>query len=216
MQRLNHVSNGSTRKPFQLRSEERHQVYRERLNQRVREQEEESAKARCFKARAFHASPPPTLQKTKITTTPQPFNLQGIPRHDAYEMDCVKRLKAEEEERQKEIRNRMKANRIPLTHQNPFTPKLPSSKERKIVFHEPNLSVEKRLEQRHEYDESIRKKTMEKIEARLKMEEDEATREFEELSRLRERPVCEGGYKFTARPLNRNILLNSSMSSISN
>jgi len=199
--------------PFRLRSDERGEIYRQSMNEKARE-EAELAKARRFKARSFVNKPPSavTRPKHRETTSPRPFNLECVSRHEAYEASFKAKLHEEETLKQRQSRVH-RANPIPPSNKNPFTPEKPSEKGRSnLSFQSPDLNVEERLKRRHEFDESVRQKQQRELEAALQLDEQAYVAEMEELKKLRRLPVSEGGMAFTASPISSNLRLRSNPS----
>ena len=205
-------SQGSDVKPFQLRSDQRHEIYQSRLKERISSQEKADREARNFKARSFKNRPPPAILKpTGKTTSPNPFHLESTTRHEAFEEEFNNKIK-EEEERQRQL-SQVKVKPISSAIQTPFTPKLPSHKDRQLVFKTPTLSVEKRLQRRHEFDESIRVKEQLKAAVLSKEKERRQSEELQEIERLRSLPSSQGGMRFKARAIPRNLNLSPNVNS---
>ena len=159
--------------------------------------------ARNFKARSFSNKPPSFIPKLsgKITS-PQPFNLECVSRHESYQQSMHEKMKQEEEE-QRQL-SKIKAKPMPAS-QSPYTPNLPSKSGRTLQFDSPSLSVEKRLEQRHEFDRLVREKEQQRVQAQKQEEKLKYQQEVGEMQRLRKLPITEGGMQFTARPVRQKL-----------
>ena len=201
--------------PFRLRSDERGDCYRQIMNEKARE-EAELSKTHRFKARSFVNKPPSVIPKPKIreATSPKPFNLECISRHKAFEASF--KTKVHDEEVLMEQQSRVhKANPIPSSNDNPFTPQKRSANDQSdISFQTPDLSLEERLKCRHEFDEAVRLKHQHELETSLQLDEQAHAEEMEEIKRLRRLPVSEGGMAFTAKPIPSNLRLRATPSSI--
>jgi len=101
-------------KPFNLRSSARHEAYQKQLEEKRKQEEEESRKQALFHARAFNKSPAPEPRRSeRHITAPQPFHLKSIARHEAQEEEKRRKLAQEEAERRRQTT--FKAKPVPKT-----------------------------------------------------------------------------------------------------
>jgi len=89
-------------KPFHLQSEERHRAYQQHLAEQLALEEEEKKQNMLFTAKPIRISDPPApIHSARPATTPRPFALQSVSRHEHCQEERRQQLEAEERERQR-------------------------------------------------------------------------------------------------------------------
>jgi hypothetical protein len=107
--------------PFHLQTDRRHEAHKKQLEQRLKSEEEER-KRQMFHARPYKMSPAPqsTLGTQSKATRPEPFKLQSVQRHEAFQELFEQKVAAEEEEFKKRLVP--KAIPLPETTYSPYNP----------------------------------------------------------------------------------------------
>lgn len=91
-------------KPFELESIRRHEARQKQLEMKHKQEQEEARKKAQFHAREYKALPSPQpIHSTKPPTTPQPFKLESLQRHEAFQELLNQKVAAEEEEFKKHL-----------------------------------------------------------------------------------------------------------------
>jgi hypothetical protein len=111
--------------PFHLQSEARHEAYQQKLAEQRAIEEEEKKRLMLFRARPIRiSSPPPVHHSERPATTPQPFPLKSVARHEQWQVERCQQLEEEERERQRLMT--VKANPLPRStyKYSPATPPL--------------------------------------------------------------------------------------------
>ena len=137
--------------PFHLQSEARHEAYRQHLAEQLAKEEEEMKRQMLFRAKPVRLSDPPTrIHSDRPATTPRPFPLQSVTRHERWREERRLQLDAEEMERQ----HLMNIKAIPLPKSTyKYSPVTPASQK-------------KRQEEGEERElDSARKKALEALES---------------------------------------------------
>lgn len=114
--------------PFHLQSEGRHEIYQRQLAEQLAKDEEEKERQMLFRARPLRiSSPPPPIHSDRPATTPQPFPLQSLTRHEQWQAERRQQLEEEEKERQR----LMIVKAIPLPRSTyKYSPVTPSSQKK--------------------------------------------------------------------------------------
>jgi hypothetical protein len=113
----------STAVPFKLESDRRHEIYQAKFKAKLTDQEAAEKLQRQFRARVFTCPPPPTqtVKSNKEATTPVPFHLVSLERHEKFTTEMNQKM-AEEEEALRRLSN-FKANPVPnSTYESPISP----------------------------------------------------------------------------------------------
>ncbi|GKY91130.1 hypothetical protein MPSEU_000085800 [Mayamaea pseudoterrestris] len=126
-------------KPFNLKSANRHEQYQAKLREKLREQEEQEKAQRQFHAKEFKCPPAPEsrIKSSKAPTTPAPFQLASLDRHEKFELETKQKL-ADEDEEMRRLAN-FKATPVPKstyesTNSPPHGPKVEEERRRKEML----------------------------------------------------------------------------------
>jgi hypothetical protein len=112
--------------PFHLESEARHKAYQQYRAEQLEAEEEERKRTMLFTAKPLRLSDPPKpVRSNRPATTPRPFALQSVSRHELWREDRRHQLEAEERERQRLMN--VKAIPLPDTTYK-YTPLTPEPK----------------------------------------------------------------------------------------
>jgi hypothetical protein len=112
--------------PFHLQSEARHKAYQQHLAEQLEAEEEERKRTMLFTAKPLRLSDPPKpIRSNRPATTPRPFALQSVSRHELWREERRQQLEAEERERQRLMN--VKAIPLPDTTYK-YTPLTPAPK----------------------------------------------------------------------------------------
>lgn len=115
--------------PFHLHSEARHEAYQKQLAEQLAQKEEEAKKRMLFTAKPLRLSdPPPPIHSDRPATTPRPFALRSVTRHERWRDERRQQLEAEERERQRLMN--VKAIPLPGTTYK-YSPVTPASKKKR-------------------------------------------------------------------------------------
>jgi hypothetical protein len=88
--------------PFHLQSETRHEAYQRQLAEQLAVEEVEKKRQMLFRARPLRiSSPPQPVHSERPATTPQPFPLQSLTRHEQCQAERRQQLEEEEKERKR-------------------------------------------------------------------------------------------------------------------
>jgi hypothetical protein len=198
-------------KPFVLESSVRHEAHQRQQEEKLRQEEERRHKERLFKARAFKSLPPPdaTPLRQHKHTTPQPFQLESLSRHQTFTDERSKSLQAAEEEQRR--LSTFKAKRVPASTYTPpqRSPRAPSASPTSSVS-PPNLESTKRALVRKAYDEEVERKRLAREAIERATAERRETEEEEELQERRRLPVSQGGMIPTATTIRAGFWDNAS------
>jgi hypothetical protein len=198
-------------KPFVLESSVRHEAHQRQQEEKLRQEEERRHKERLFKARAFKSLPPPdaTPLRQHKHTTPQPFQLESLSRHQTFTDERSKSLQAAEEEQRR--LSTFKAKRVPASTYTPpqRSPRAPSASPTSSVS-PPNLESTKRALVRKAYDEEVERKRLSREAIERATAERRETEEEEELQERRRLPVSQGGMIPTATTIRAGFWDNAS------
>jgi hypothetical protein len=136
--------------PFHLQSEARHEAYQQKVAEQRTIEEEAKKRQMLFRARPLRiSSPPPVHHSERAATTPQPFPLKSVTRHEQWQVERRQQLEEEERERQR----LMIVKAIPLPRSTyTYSPVTPTSKEKSKQEDEQELDLN-----------SARKKAMEAL-----------------------------------------------------
>jgi hypothetical protein len=99
--------------PFEFEYSRRHEIYQTRLQEKLKEQEEQERVQRKFHAREFKRPPPPEpkIKSEKAPTEPAPFRLVSVDRHVVSAEKLKEKLEVEEEESRRQ--SLFKASPVP-------------------------------------------------------------------------------------------------------
>jgi hypothetical protein len=112
--------------PFHLQSEVRHEAYQQKMAEQRAMEEDAKKRQMLFRARPLRiSSPPPVHHSERPATTPQPFPLKSVARHEQWQVERRKQLEDEERERQRLMT--VKANPLPRSTYE-YSPVTPPSK----------------------------------------------------------------------------------------
>jgi hypothetical protein len=92
-------------KPFNLQSDRRHEAYRKQLEAKRKQEEEDERKKVKFHAKAWKSPPPPPppVRSKRTPTKPEPFKLESLERHEAFQEMLQVKVASEEEEFKKHL-----------------------------------------------------------------------------------------------------------------
>ena len=190
-------------KPFNLRSSRLHERFVRKTEEKRDEERAEAKRSAVFRAKKYTTSPPEPDFKPRLqhrSTAPEPFNLNTVTRHAAYESEREQRL--EEEKREQRRATVFKSKPVPKSTYE-YKPKSPLRREvAPPTFDEaPQLHLSDRLAARKAFDEKVRKEREEEEARQRAMDEQRAAEEEEELQELRRLPSNEGGFNPVANPI---------------
>ena len=138
----------SNAKPFNLQSASRHEEFQRKQREKAKQEEEERRKAATFRARKFHAGAPPDITPSRHVsntfTTPEPFQLGSLSRHQEFTQGQRQWLQ-EQESRQKEEAT-FRARALPKST---YTPTVISPTSRQMMM---SSSSERRESPASRYD----------------------------------------------------------------
>lgn len=115
--------------PFHLQSEARHEAYQQHLAEQLAQEEEEAKQKMLFTAKPLRLSDPPSpIHSNRPATTPRPFALCSVTRHERWQEERRQQLEVEERERQRLMN--VKAMPIPDTTYK-YSPVTPASQKKR-------------------------------------------------------------------------------------
>ena len=167
--------------PFRLESQRRHEEFQKRLEDKRREEKEKEKKVTEFRAREFKVVPAPEPKRQfHPPTTPEPFSLQSLERHSAFEEKSRRKLaeEAESVSRQSHFRARPVPNST-YTVASPSAPFMLATTARLRAFEEEK-----------------------------KKREEAELEELRKMSQFKARPLPMTTYSYTGSPSSRSPMSN--------
>ncbi|KAI9101159.1 hypothetical protein DFS34DRAFT_459004 [Phlyctochytrium arcticum] len=170
---------------FELPGDDISRKKKQEFQERLRQMEEEKARAAKFHARPLPSDTPDSLPAVSCrqVTNPKPFNLETDIRGDFARLTLQEKLEQEEYEKQRA--REFHANPLPLDE--PFRPE-PSSRPLTNVS-DVVLNTDLRAEERKAFEDALRQKEAMEQELRETMRKERELREMEEIKKLREQQV---------------------------